>query len=171
MILAFVILTADSVLGVIEVKTKIRQKRYLEVALEKLAENCQMIRPNIQLNERRFSGLFSYETPSFNTDNVLPTLQSVVNGERNKIINCISLGKDYFVRYWPFAPDSPRIRNYTKWHSYNLENKAPAYFIHNVIDHLCPQWATENVNVWYPEDGKENYKISDIFLYLPHQID
>lgn len=158
----FVIITSDSVLGIIEVKTKIRQKNDLQVALQKLAENCKMIKASIHHNERRFSGLFSYEQPDFNPQNVLQILQSVVNWEREKVINCISLGKNFFIRYWPFAPGSPGIENYSKWHLYNLQNKAPAYFIHNVIDHLCPQWATENVNVWYPEDGKENHKIADI---------
>lgn len=166
----FVLITPDSVKGVIEIKTKIWHKNELREALNKLSDISQLILPTVPYNEARFFGLFSYEAPNFNTNHVLEILHDCVNGELRRIINCLSFGKDFFVRYWPSQPNSADFQNYKKWHSYNLENRAPAYFIHNVIDHLLPAWTIANNEVWYPENGKENYKIDDKFLYRPDQI-
>jgi len=166
----FVLITPESAKGVIEVKTKIWQSEDLRNIINKLSAISQFVLPTVPYNEVRFFGLFSYEEPNFNTNRVLEILHDCVNGEPPRIINCISLGKDFFVRYWPSQPNSPGFQNYKRWHSYKLENKAPAYFIHNVIDHLYPQWTSANNEVWYPEDGKENYKIDDIFLYRPDQV-
>jgi hypothetical protein len=163
----FIIITRDAVRGVIEVKTIIERPGKLKDAINKLSEIAQLIDPEPGCNyyKERFFGLFSYESPSFNTDNVLKTVQDCVNGQSQRIVNCISLGQDYFVRYWSTDPNSSAgFHGYNKWHSYQLENKAPAYFIHNVVDHLCPQWSNENINVWFPEDGKENHKLSEIHL-------
>jgi hypothetical protein len=167
----FIIITPDTVRGVIEVKTKIRQLSELRDAINKLSKNSQLINPTTSYRERHFFGLFSYEKPGFNTDRVLQTVQDCVNGQYQKLVNCISIGEDYFVRFWRSTPNSPGLGLYSKWHAYHLENKAPAYFIHNVVDQLCPQWTRENINVWYPEDGKENNKIDEISLYKPEQID
>ena len=166
----FIIITPDTVRGIIEVKTKIRQKGDLEKALNKLSEINQFLNPTASYDDTRFLGLFSYEKPPFNLDTILETLQDCVNGQHQRTINCISLGENFFVRYWPKEPNTPGLNPYNRWHSYNLENKAPAYFIHNVVDHLCPQWTSDNINVWYPENGKEDYKISDIFFYKAEQI-
>lgn len=166
----FIIITADTVKGVIEVKTKLWQQSDLRKTINKISEIAQFINPISTYEKNQFFGLFSYETPDFKTDTVLDTVQKCVNGQHQRIINCMSFGKDYFVRYWPTPPNSPETQNHNMWHAYHLGNKAPAYFIHNVIDHLCPQWASDNNDIWYPEDGKENYKISEKFLYLPEQI-
>jgi hypothetical protein len=138
-----------------------------------LSEIAQLIDPEPGSNyyKERFFGLFSYEQPGFNTDNVLEYVQDCVNGQYQRIVNCILLGKDYFVRFWSTNPKSSAgFHDYDKWHLYELKNKASAYFIHNVIDHLCPQWSNENINVWFPEDGKEDHKLSEISLYKPEQI-
>jgi len=165
----FIITTPDATLGAIEVKTRIRQKNDLRDALKKLSNVSNLVLPIVPFQEKRFFGLFAYEEPDNSySGEVLNILQDCVNGQRQKIINCICIGKDVFVRFWPGLPDN--ILGSNKWHSYHLKNKAPAYFIHNVIDHLCPQWANKNNDVWYPESGKENYKISEISLCKPEQI-
>jgi hypothetical protein len=99
---------------------------------------------------------------------VLGIVQNCVNGEHRRIINCISLGNNYFTRFWPYKPDSAGIDQYLTWHDYQLKDKAPAYFIHNVIDHLCPQWANENIDIWYPEEGKKDHILSKKHLYSNH---
>lgn len=165
----FIITTPDATLGAIEVKTSIRQKNDLRDTLRKMSDVSEFILPVAPYKEKHFFGLFTYEEPDSSYSNeVLDILQDCVNGQRQRIINCICLGKNHFVRFWPGPPDD--ISGSNKWHSYQLGNKAPAYFIHNVIDHLCPQWANENKDVWYPESGKENHKISEIFLYKQEQI-
>jgi hypothetical protein len=163
----FLVITRDAARGAIEVKTKIRTRKDLEDAINKLSDIALLIDPEPGSNyyKERFFGLFSYEPLGFNTSEVLNSVQQCVGGQYQRIVNCISLGKDYFIRFWPSDPKSSAgFHNYDKWHSYNLQNKAPAYFVHNVIDHLCPQWANENIDIWYPEEGKEDHKLSEIHL-------
>ncbi|MBN2845549.1 MAG: hypothetical protein JXQ25_06135 [Deltaproteobacteria bacterium] len=162
----FVIITPDTAKGVIEVKTKLWQQGDLRNAINKISEIAQFINSTNAYGKDQFFGLFSYEDAEFNTDSVLGILQECVNGQRQRIVNCISIGSNYFVRFWP----NRLFGQFPKWHSYQLENKAPAYFIHNVIDHLYPKWTSDNNDVWYPENGKENYQIGEIDLPLPHQI-
>ena len=167
----FIIITSDTVKGVMEVKTKIRTQNELKNAINKISGISQFINPITVHGKNQFFGLFCYEEVPFNKDRILGILQDCVNGQHQRIVNCISFGEHYFIRYWPTQPNSPgQFQGYNKWHAYQLKNKAPAYFIHNVIDHLFPQWASDNNDVWYPEDGKENYKISDKSLYKPDQI-
>jgi len=161
----FIIITPDATKGVIEVKTKLQRKQDLKKAINKISKISQFVNTNSAYGKNQFWGLFSYEEPAFSIDAVLGTLQDCVNGQRERVLNCISLGKNYFVRYWPRLD-----YQFPKWHSYHLQNKAPAYFIHNVIDHLYPQWTSDNTNVWYPEDSKEDYKTGEILLPKPDQI-
>ncbi len=155
----FVLITSDSFKGAIEVKTKFWQFNQLRRAFSKLSDISQFVMPSYRSREKRFFGLFSYDDPHFRTDQVLDILHNCVNGDPSRIINCISLGRDFFIRYWPSQPNSPGILNYRRWHSYQLKNKAPSYFIHNVIEHLCDPWTGTNNEVWYPEDVKENFKL------------
>lgn len=166
----FIIITRDTVRGVIEVKTKIERLGKLKDAINKLSDIVQFINPTLASHniKKQFFGLFSYETPDFDTDNVLTAVQDCVKSQHRRLVNCISLGMHYFARFWHYEPDTPGLYSYDTWHDYQLKNKAPAYFIHNVIDHLCPQWADENIKVWYPEDGKENYKLSEMHLSPNH---
>ena len=161
----FVIVTADTVKGAIEVKTKLQRQSDLRKAINALSEIAQFANPLKTRVENRFFGLFSYEKSGFKTHDVLKILQECVGGQYPRIVNCLSLGKSYFVRYWP-----PTGVHANMWHAYHLKNKARAYFVHNVIGHLCPEWTRQNENIWYPENGKESYKVGERPLYLPHQV-
>ena len=166
----FVIITPSSFKGAIEVKTKFWQYSTLIKAINKLSDIAQFVNPKYTYGKNQFVGLFSYEKPNLKIEKALAKLQFCVNGQRQRIINCISFGENHFIRYWRIPPNSPGVQNYDMWHAYYLPNKAPAYFIHNVIDHLCPNWASKNNEVLYPIGGKENCKIAERFLYLPEQI-
>ncbi|MFQ5963462.1 MAG: DUF6602 domain-containing protein [Candidatus Scalinduaceae bacterium] len=167
----FVILTPDAVRGVIEVKTKLYQNEDFNSAIKKLCKIAELINPFSTYALDRFIGLFSYEESGFNTTEILSTLQKNCDGHKHKIINCVSLGQNYFVRFWPSDPNSKAgMQDYHKWHEYYLKTMAPAYFIHNAIDHLFPQWTNKNNDIWYPENGKESYKTGEIFLYRDEQI-
>ncbi len=163
----FIIITPDAAKGIIEVKTKLWNQTELREAINKISENVQLINPKSVYGKNQFFGLFSYEESAFNTDSVLEIVQDCVNGRNDRIVNCISLGKDFFIRFWP---DPPFAAGFPKWRAYRLEDQAPAYFIHNVVDHLFPQWAGEYNDIWYPEDGKEKFKIGEIDLPKPNQI-
>ena len=166
----FIIITTDSVKGSIEVKTKFWHLSDLRKALNKISNIAEFVNPISTYGKEQFFGLFSYDKPDFNIGHLLDIVQECVGGRHQRVIHCISFGKDHFARYWPTPPASPGFQAYNKWHLYQLENKAPAYFIHNAIDHLCSQWTSANNEVWYPEDGKENQKIGEISLYRPEQI-
>ncbi len=163
----FIIITPDAAKGIIEVKKILRNKSDLRDAMNKICENAQFINPGSNYGKNQFFGLFSYEESSFDTNSILEIVQDCVNGKPQRVVNCISLGKNYFVRYWPKPLNGSR---FAAWYAYHIENQAPAYFIHNVVDHLCPQWASENNDIWYPEDRKENFKIGEIDLPKPEQI-
>jgi len=166
----FIIITRDAVRGAIEVKTKIRQQSDLQIAINKLCDIVQFTNPTLNscnYNDH-FFGLFAYENPGIDTDKVLGIVQNCVNSEHRRIVNCISLGNNYFARFWTYEPFSSGVEQYLTWHDYKLKNKAPAYFIHNVIDHLCPQWANVNIDIWYPKDGKVDHLLSKKHLYPDH---
>jgi hypothetical protein len=166
----FVIVTSDTALGAIEVKTKLRRADNLRDAVNSVCRLAEFVNPSSNYGKNQFFGVFSYERPAFACRRTLDIIQECVRGNSLRVIHSASLGKDYFVRYWPGPPNSPFDQGHYMWHAYHLKNKAPAYFIHNVIDHLCPEWAGQNNAVWYPETGKESNKIGEKFLYLPHQI-
>lgn len=166
----FVIVTTDSVLGVIEVKTRLKRAETLREAVNSVCEIAEFVNPSSNYGKNQFFGVFCYEEPGFDTDRALDIVQECVGGISSRVINSAAFGKDYFIRYWPGPPNSPFNQGHCKWHAYHLENKAPAYFVHNVIDHLCPEWAGQNNDVWYPETGKESHKVGEKLLYLPHQI-
>ncbi len=158
----FVIVTPDTAKGAIEVKTRIEQHR-LGDALKKICDVAELIHQDA-LNRPRFFGLFSYEDePPLNIEYVLETLRSVVGGNEKRLIHCLSFGTLNFIRFWHFHPALPH-RPTNKWHAYRLAQKAPAYFVHNVIDHLNPEWANNNNDIWYPAKTKEPDKIAEIAL-------
>lgn len=165
----FVLVTPDVAKGAIEVKTSIN-KQELQKTLKKLANIAEFIHEDF-LNQPRFFGLFSYEDKTtLSTRDILEILRSSVRGKGKRTIHCISLGASRFIRFWDFHPVNP-IRITHKWYAYELIGKAPAYFIHNVIDHLNPEWAKINNKVWYPSRTKEPDKVDEISIEFPERDD
>jgi len=162
----FVLITPDVVRGVIEVKTRIRDNSELEKALKKLANNVQFIRKVTSVKEgqterNRFFGFFAYEEDNINIQTALKILKRSVNGIAIRTINCVNLGSSHFIRFWCFPPQGPK-QKINKWYAYHLTKMSPAYFVHNVIERLCPFSVLQNDRVWYPETGKEDRKIGEI---------
>jgi hypothetical protein len=158
----FVMVTPDATRGVIEVKTRVSPNQYEQVLL-KLADVAELVSSSLSQSPR-FFGLFAYE-PIPNHQDLLEELCLAVRNQNRRVIHCMTFGPSTFVRYWPLAPTDPRPRHeYRRWHAYQLENKAPAYFVHNVVDHLSPQWADQNNQIWYPEEGKEDHLVGEIGL-------
>jgi hypothetical protein len=149
------ILAPDASLGAIEVKTRIRHDE-LDTAFKKLANIAELMSKSYQ---KRFFGFFAYEGIPKDED-VLDLLHQAANQNSRRIINCVSIGNSYFVRYWEFDPAIiNRLRLAERWHSYELVDKAPAYFVFNVIEHLCPNSVGEFDKLWFPQLGKEPHKI------------
>ena len=162
----FVIVTPDCVRGIIEVKTMAEKGKLREI-FDKIAENIQIIPTGH--TDKKFFGVFFYEAGGQLQDlqndpqkavSLLQEVQRASRGIGRRTISCISIADSFFVRYWVEAPDSNRLIE--RWHAYNLKGKAPAYFIHNVVELLCPDSVLINNSVWFPEGGKEGQKIAEL---------
>ena len=140
--------------GIIEVKSNIK-KNTLKKILDSLSENAAMVletEPDLDI----FVGLFSYDT-NYNEDDsskVLNALKKSANGDSERIVNHLCLGKSIFAKYWEIDPVHGD-EGYNSWHSYKLRNNAIGYFIHNLMSHIADKKLIGNENIWFPEGGKE----------------
>ena len=162
----FVLVTPDATVGVIEVKTRVNRSELNEV-LGKIDTIAKLHRrqPTVV---RPFFGLFSYEDSDFDSHFALQTIKNVFFGFGGTPINILSFGESKFIRFWEFDPRDQRKLIY-KWHAYELEGKAPAYFLHNAIAFTCKQSVGENDDIWFPGEGKEVHLIDRIEIN-PEQI-
>jgi hypothetical protein len=155
-----VMITSDLCLGLIEVKTRVGTAEFGE-ALRKLAECRQYVSRSAQC--RPFVGLFSSEHDGEAFQPLLDHLKAAAAGSTRRLINCVSLGKSLFVRYWECAPEQPQ-RPADIFRAYKLHVMAPAYFVHNVIESLCERSVLDNNYIWYPAQGKEAFTLGEISL-------
>lgn len=156
------ILTPDATLGAIEVKTNILSED-LETSFFKLANIAELAASSHNQHNPRFFGFFSYDG-DIDNELALFKLQNSANQNMRRLINCVSIGESLFIRFWNFNPKAKSRFSYERWHSYSLEGKAPAYFILNVVEHLCPLSLWNVDELWFPKQGKEPYKTGDISL-------
>lgn len=154
-----VFLTPDAVLGVIEVKTSLNLSSFNK-AIKKLTANIKIIETGYPI--KRVYGLFSYENETNNIDDILRGLKNAAGGSLRRVIHITSLGKSRFIRYWNIDPEGKRLVD--RWHAYELSAKAQGYFIHNIIEKICPFSVSQHSKLWYPAEGKEDYKIGEISL-------
>jgi len=155
----FILITPDAVVGVIEVKTRIRRDKLNEV-LHKINQIAKLQRrqPTIA---RPFFGLFAYEDEGFDCNFFLERIRAEFRGFGATPIHILSFGGSYFIRFWECDPNDLR-RPLHKWRAYSLEDKAPAYFLHNAIEFACQQSVQENNELWFPPEGKEVHLIGEI---------
>jgi hypothetical protein len=94
----------------------------------------------------------------------LNTLKSVAGENPKRVVNLLCLGRSLFVRFWSQSPESKSELDYNKWHSYWLKDKAPGYFINNVVGAMANDSVRVNQDVWFPTTGKETKKLDEIAL-------
>ncbi|MFN9176144.1 MAG: DUF6602 domain-containing protein [Synechocystis sp.] len=162
-----VMITPDSVKGIIEVKTKINCISELSGIINNLADNTEFINDDSfdEINEDNvFVGLFSYDSDLREThsEQILDKIKSSSKGDKKRVISHLCLGSSLFVRFWSTSPSSEP--DYDKWHSYWLHSKAPGYFVNNVVDATAKDSVRVNQNVWFPTTGKETKKLGEINL-------
>ena len=124
----FVIVVKESVLGIIEVKSKLCKSKFKEVN-EKAHKNGELIvgRDNLNL---LFNGIFAYETDLNSTDSCLSDSIIFSLNEFHGQVRDICFGKDIFMKYW----HSDSQRNFTQNEHcgfYKLEDLSFGYFIFN----------------------------------------
>jgi hypothetical protein len=151
-----VFLTPDSVLGIIEVKSR-TNPRVLERVIDKFSEIGQKLGSH---RAHCIFALFSYESAIRQDRQILKSLREKCDHE-TKIIDLLSIGCTTFVKWWKYSPDGG-TQHYERWHSYELENMAAGYFIANVVDFVSPDSVGSNDWFWFPEEGKESKKTGDV---------
>jgi hypothetical protein len=156
-----VFVTPDAVLGIIEVKTSLTQTTF-NTSLRKLCSNIELVRR--RSIRRRVYGIFAFE--DYTTKHIpqlLLALKNNVDVRLNRIVNCICLGQSVFIRYEDSDPVHYH-KPYHKYIAYNLPEMAAGYFIHNIIQGICPESVNENLSLWYPIGGKAQNRMDEIDL-------
>lgn len=177
----FFIVTPDCVKAIIEVKTGLTSAEDIEQTLNTLADNLQVIR---RYNPDCWAGLFEYEGPELEdpaferkcksrSRRRLQLVSQAAQNQLGRAINCLSLGANTFIRYWPRIPQPFFGRlHQTGWQSYIFNNQrhrslAPAYFIGNLVMHLTSSEGSDAGLAWFPiqdGNGKEDYCVDFIEL-------
>lgn len=155
----FVIVPSESVLGVIEVKTKLNPQRLLDV-IKKSSEI------NILFGDRKpFNGIFSYEWYSdkcYVSDMMKTTLI-----ESNGAVNYLCLGQNFFVKFWEvYHPDNSNCNPHYSF--YKINDLSFGYFISNLIEDIFIANTDSELpdtlkRMFYPiENTKEAHRIFDL---------
>lgn len=162
-----VMITSDSVKGIIEVKSTISKICELTKYAKVLVDNTEFICNGFEYKDEResiFVGLFSYDSElrESHSKQALERLGSIAGGDRKRVVTHLCLGSSLFIRFWDTFPHSEP--DYNSWHSYWLDSKAPGYFINNVVDAVARDSVKLNQDVWFPITGKETKKIGKLPL-------
>jgi len=161
----FIITTISNVRGIIEVKSRITEHSIRSV-IDQFDNSISGFIPDIieMVDRKIFTGVFSFEfqgnIASQNIDNALKRSQH--------IINHISLGTNYFIKYWQ-ANERDRLAEHVEcpgnfYNLYNIERLSFSYFISNLIHITC---GGLDDRYWYsfPIQGtKESFRIRTICL-------
>lgn len=165
-----VMVTPDAVEGIIEVKATLSD---LDETFNHIAKNAEFAQRGrspaspLETLPEIFVGVFSYEWhySEQRVQSVLRALQRSAERDANRVINHLSLGDRLFIHYWRFRPELQLDRNaHRRWHAYRMPDLARGYFIHNVISSVARSSVSKNESVWFPPEGKEFRRVSDIGL-------
>lgn len=152
----FVILTPDSVRGIIEVKANIQNAGLTEV-LRQANENGQFIfSGKIEKKQRFFNGVFSYEgfSNEFNSERFIRNyLASNADFEHDQDfkkykVNHVTLNENKFIKLWNDDPNPHSL--------YNIHELAFSFFISNLIDTVSNKSVKRNRFIWYATDKELN---------------
>ena len=151
-----VFVTPDAIVGIIEVKTSLDNTLF-DKALAQLVDQARVV--SHPTGYGKFFGLFAYES-TVSPRHALEALREAAT-QKGITIDLVCLGYDYFIKFWEFDPLTPTktVRSPVhRWHSYRIDNNAPAYFIHNVVERVSPHSVEENQKVWFPAGNLERSK-------------
>lgn len=165
----FIITTPKNVVGIIEVKTEIQNSKFNEI-IKKSLENGKLIGSE---HNKIFNGIFSFNyTDSLfdqrTRDNNVSEI--IINSlkESNGVVNHISFGQDWFIKYWfneksPIINDTCETNNF--YNIYKLTDLSFSYFISNLIEKVSPHDSTDRFWFLYPIEGtKEIYRKTTICI-------
>lgn len=142
------IVTPDAVLGVIEVKTELSGPTDFASALTKLSKVEAMCH-EITEKDSVWSGLFSFEGKIDQQESILRAVGQAHN-QTGRAVNCISCGPKVFIRYWDAGDRVNSPVQGPVWHSYELPDVAPSYFMGNLVDWISAIDNKTTGFAWFP---------------------
>lgn len=155
--------TPDCVKAVIEVKTSLDSTTDVRDCLAKLGEIGRLCREHRE--PLPWLGLFCYECDLQN-DTLLLDAAFDACLATDIAVNCISYGKDLFIRYLDRGEreigDNSEATRTRRWRSYFLEHLASAYFVGNVVDSISDLSRRRRDYAWYPlRNGKQTHRLGE----------
>ncbi|CAM4392188.1 DUF6602 domain-containing protein [Flavobacterium terrigena] len=159
----FVIVSADSVEAIIEVKANLKNQNP-EKVIRKANEIGQFIF-NAKSNHLKplFNGIFSYvgheRLRVLDSENLRIKIRNANNtineDERSHLfkVNHISFNKDIFYKFWN-TRDNDR-----NGYLYDIEDLSFSFFISNLISHLNEESVMFNNQLWFPIDKEQRSQI------------
>ena len=148
----FVIASPESVLGIIEVKSRIESGRLGEI-IDRSTDNGKIIGKEI------FNGIFGFESDNFSIQG--ERIKRSLEGSKGNV-NYLCLGKDRFVKYWDKNDSASEKKQ--KYVSYRITDLAVGYFISNLVEDVYISLHEKGISetmksCFYPiENTKEAYK-------------
>ena len=166
----FVIALPESVLGIIEVKSRLKLDDSLKNAIIKADKNGAIINKDI------FNGIFGYESNVDFFDEIAFKIYLKSSLEHTKgFLNHISFGPDFFMKHWSDRKNNEDNKvNFFSF--YKLENLSFGYFVSNLVEHIhCKimkkSLSEDLANFLYPiEKGKESYVLKEVEIKFNEPI-
>ncbi|WP_291593367.1 DUF6602 domain-containing protein [Bacteroides sp.] len=160
----FIITTYKNVRGIIEVKSNITHNTLSNVISQFENSIKDFISDFKRVKSKKiFAGIFAFDflEGNINSGNIDDSLRN-----SRKIVNHISLGKNYFIRYWKNKDRLaiPVNGESDFYNIYDIQDLSFSYFISNLIDIVC---GGLDDRYWYsfPIEGtKEIYRIREVNL-------
>lgn len=153
----FVVVLADSVKGIIEVKSSIRSTSELIDIIKNCENNAKKIEINFAQSQRMFNGIFCYECDlKFDTiENSLSNYFELTESSIFRKMSNISLGNNTFLHlWWDHKPFSLK--------GYELPDLSFAYFISNLLTSLDLNLLLENESLFFPFKSKNPFEKFEI---------
>ena len=145
------IVTPDAVRAVIEVKTALSTRTSIAEALRKLTRVEDICR-DVTGRDSVWTGLFIFDGDRDISHMLLEGVGDAY-AQTRRPVNCVSAGKDNFVRFWSRGADVNSPERGPVWHAYNLEGVAPSYFMGNLIDWIGSVDDSTAGFAWFPLIG------------------
>lgn len=150
----FVILTPDSVLGIIEVKANATNQGLQNIVKKSNDNGAFIFDARIDKSKPLFNGIFSYESTVNNLDTIANAIKTPwdeleSNAHRHKFsVNHISLNQNWFYKFWKHEHIDGNPPHYL----YEIQELSFSFFISNLMGWICGTSVIENSNLWFPVD-------------------
>ena len=173
----FIIAPKESVLGIIEVKSKLTASNFTKT-LEAIYSNARVLlkygyhyQDRTALyskdngTQRPFVGLFAYESEDglAEKDSVKRALK-----KNNGFLNHLVFGKDEFVKYWSGKDPNGEDMDNPFYRFYRIEDLAFGYFVSNLLESILiktiKKHATQTTynKAFYPVEKENSISLPDI---------